>query len=134
MQGSAALAVTNTSYAWVGHTAFTDVDGDPVTSPTLTGGSDYYLLVSGGATGSTGFLSRWTDKYQYARKVDSLYYTGGFPETIPGSPSSDWIVQCTRCGVEPATSIKTVSDLAKASVKTVNGLVIASVKTIDGLA
>lgn len=34
----------------------------------------------------------------------------------------------------PATSIKTVDDLAKASVKTVDQLAIASVKTINGLA
>lgn len=34
----------------------------------------------------------------------------------------------------PATSIKTVDGLAKASVKTVDGLAIASVKTINGLA
>lgn len=37
-------------------------------------------------------------------------------------------------GIAPATSIKTVNGLAKASVKTRNGLAIASVKTIQGLA
>jgi hypothetical protein len=99
MQGSAEIAVSETSLTWKTHTSFVDVNGDPITSPTLTGGTNYLMMAtSDGGSMEIGYGAT-TGYTQFKTGAD---YTAGFPATDPsysGAVQYEW---CIRCGVGTA--------------------------------
>jgi hypothetical protein len=82
-----------------------------------------YYKESGGSFSDTGYVSsvnNWSAVDTIIFYSDSgEYYFDEISNTDPDVP---------------ATNIKTINGLAKASIKTINGLAIASVKTYNGLA
>lgn len=97
------IAVSNTSYAWVGGTSFLDQAKGAIAAPSITGGANYYLCSSsqdgldctiGFQNGSSGWLL-------------STDYSGGFPATTAWmSGGSDPTLEALqRAGLdEPSTS------------------------------
>lgn len=100
MQGSAALSVAAwADWAWVEHTAFVDAAGSAITSPVLTGGTDYLLALSI-VNGYTYLVANSAGDGM--RKASD--YTAGFPSPLSSSWEEIANTTSIRCGVEPAAA------------------------------
>lgn len=76
-QGSAQFSVSSTTAAWIGHTAFVDFGGSPIT-PTLVGGTKYRLGWTNETNDSQfGYVSGASDAWKYIVADE----TGGFSAT-----------------------------------------------------
>ena len=80
-QGSAVIAVSNTTYATVTHTAFVDRSGNSV-APNLTSGTHYAVLISGQA--GTVYCARGetADSLLYGVGHYDIENNNGFPATL----------------------------------------------------
>jgi hypothetical protein len=108
MQGSAAITVTETSAVWKTHTDFVDSAGTAISNPQLTGGTNYFLCVSGSSGSGASYQSApgGTNPACYT----PINYTGGY--VSPMKPQGSWVnytrLPVIRCGVTPATSIPVI--------------------------
>ena len=107
-QGSAEILVNSLSPAWLGHTAFTDSAGNPI-SPILVGGTAYRIVVStDGSDCEIGYKSGTSGDWLYDSGVDE---TGGYPATYAvGSLSNSSYDRQVICGIiaQPAYSAASV--------------------------
>jgi hypothetical protein len=100
-------------------------------------GAQQYVMTSGTAYFiSIEYLGTDTS-YMVIGDVSTGGYEGNAATKTTGAwqaDSCDFRFRIYGDPATPASAIKTINGLAKASVKTYNGLAIASVKTINGLA
>ncbi|MCU0521326.1 MAG: hypothetical protein MUF84_11620 [Anaerolineae bacterium] len=99
-EGSAAVSLTQTSAYWAGHTAFLDVDGNPVATPLLTGGTSYIIAVSAILTSGAIYIYRGSGSSGDYKFYNTTDYTVGFPNEIAAGSDSTSLVDM-RAGVEP---------------------------------
>ena len=96
MQGNAEMAAPDTA-GWISHTSFVDYAGDPIISPTLTGGTNYILALTTddeiAVRRDAGVTGDW---HWYSGDE-----TGGFAATLHSANDTSGLY-CVRCGVEPA--------------------------------
>jgi hypothetical protein len=95
------LTCTETTLTWKTATSFLNQSKSPLSSPTITGGSTYTIVIS--ADSSTIFYVSYTTVGQHNRYSGGDLATNGFGTTVP-SWTNDQLSECynIRCGVDPA--------------------------------
>jgi hypothetical protein len=104
MQGNAEIDVASilgtSTPGWVGHTTFRDYNGNVITSPQLTGGSNYVLVFSTDASVSLYYTSTTNACATYY----GYDYTGGFANALPNGAGPYNFANSLRCLVESQSS------------------------------